>query len=87
MNKKPVVRSLEMSKPKEPASGSIKGQLAFASRRDQATPVAELRVLKRDYVAAKLAEHIEAEVRKIPPLTDEQVSRISRAMRGSTASG
>lgn len=59
--------------------------MAHASRRDRATPLAELRAMKRDYTAAKIAEYVEAEVRKIPPLTDEQISRISRAMRGTAA--
>lgn len=78
---------VNVSQAAEPSSWSIRGQMAHASRRDRATPLADLQAMKRDYVAAKIAEYVEAEVRKIPPLTDEQISRISRAMRGTTATG
>lgn len=74
-----------MTQALEPNSGSIKGMLAYASRRDQHTPPERLAELKRDYAAAKIAEFVEREVRKAPPLTPEQLARISRAMRGSVA--
>lgn len=69
----------------EPNSSSLKGMLAYASRRDQHTAPERLAELKRDYAAARIAEFIEREVRKAPPLTPEQLARISRAMRGTSA--
>lgn len=60
----------------------MRGQLAVASRKDRKTSPARLEQLKRDYAAAKIAEFVEREVRNAPPLTAEQMARISRAMRG-----
>jgi hypothetical protein len=63
---------------------SAKAQLSAAHRKDRNTAPERLSELKRDYAAAKIAEFVEREVRKAPPLTDEQLARISRAMRGTT---
>jgi len=60
----------------------MRGQLAVASRKDRNTSPERLAELKRDYAAAKIAEFVEREVRKAPPLTPEQIAIISRAMRG-----
>lgn len=65
-----------------PSSKSIQGKLAHASRRDAKTDPRKLAILRRDRKAAQLAELVEREVRKIEPLTDEQIRRISQIMRG-----
>lgn len=61
---------------------SAHSKLAVASRKDRNTTPATLNQLKRDYAAAKIAEFVERELRKAPPLTPEQLAIISRAMRG-----
>ncbi|WP_426979232.1 hypothetical protein ACQCSU_08110 [Pseudarthrobacter sp. O4] len=63
----------------------IHGKLAVASRKDRKTSPQRLAELKRDHTAAKIAEYVEREVRNAPPLTPEQLARISRAMRGTSA--
>lgn len=65
-----------------PSSKTIQGRLAHASRRDAKTSPAELAILRRDLKAAQLAELVAREVRKIEPLTDDQIRRISQIMRG-----
>lgn len=65
-----------------PSSKTIQGQLAHASRRDSKTDPRTLAILRRDHKAAQLAEMVAREVRKIEPLTDEQITRISQIMRG-----
>lgn len=63
----------------------IQCKLAVASRKDRKVSPERLAELKRDYAAARIAEFVEREVRKAPPLTKEQLARISRAMRGTSA--
>lgn len=71
---------------KEMASSmSIRGKMARASRRDSNTDPETLRALERDYRAARFEEIVAREVRKIEPLTDEQIRRISQVMRGQAA--
>ncbi|MEV8079764.1 hypothetical protein AB0O38_09045 [Pseudarthrobacter oxydans] len=66
---------------------SAKAQLSAAHRKDRNTAPEKIAELRRDYAAAKIAEFVEREVRKAPPLTEEQMAIISRAMRGATATG
>lgn len=63
----------------------IQGKLAVASRKDRKVSPQRLADLRRDYAAARIAEFVEREVRKAPPLTAEQLARISKAMRGTSA--
>lgn len=65
----------------------IRGKLAVASRKDRNTSPEVLAELKRDYATAKIAEFVEREIRRAPKLTEEQLAIISRAMRGTAASG
>lgn len=65
---------------------SAKAQLSAAHRKDRQVAPERLAELRRDYTAAKIAEYVEREVRKAPPLTPEQLAIISRAMRGQAAS-
>lgn len=64
---------------------SAKAQLSAAHRKDRKVAPERLAEMKRDYTAAKIAEFVEREIRKAPPLTPEQIAIISRAMRGQAA--
>jgi hypothetical protein len=60
----------------------LRAGIARATRKSQLTgdptPVVEAR---RDYAAAKLAEHIKKIIDQAPPLTDEQRARLAALLR------
>lgn len=66
---------------------SAHSKWAVANRKDRNVPKEKVDELRRDYAAVKIAEFVEREVMKAPPLTEEQIAIISRAMRGTTATG
>jgi hypothetical protein len=67
------------------SSMSIRGKMARASRRDSNTDPETMQALERDYRAARFEEIVAREVRKIEPLSDGQIRRISQIMRGQAA--
>lgn len=55
-----------------------RSQIAHAKRRD---PDADVTELRRQLKAERLAEYVERVVSEAPPLTDEQLSRITAILR------
>lgn len=64
---------------------SAHSKWAVANRKDRDVPKETVDELRRNYAAEKIADFVEREVSKAPPLTDDQLARISRAMRGTTS--
>lgn len=62
-----------------PERRRLRGQIAAASRHH---PDTDLRPLRRDLAAEKLADYIAEVVAEAPPLTDDQVDRIAGLLRG-----
>lgn len=63
---------------------SAQSKLAVAIR--EGKPQAEIDVLRRDFYAIALADHVKATVAKAPPLTAEQAARIAALLRPDGAS-
>lgn len=66
--------------PLSPATRSLRGQLAAASRADATGDVA---ILKREHDVSRLADHIRAVVDTAPPLSTAQKSRLVTLIRGA----